>query len=69
MPSLPLSARLGDPVIDTVARSIFTLFPRCMVCGETIACYEDADVRILSQRVVHREPCTPAQPRSSAEGP
>ena len=44
-----------------MARSIYALFPRCMRCGEPIACYEDADVRILSHRVVHREVCEPRE--------
>jgi hypothetical protein len=40
-----------------MARSIYTMFPRCMRCGEPIARYEDADVRILTNRVVHRGRC------------
>lgn len=54
---LPLSAHADDPILDTIARSIFTLFPRCMKCGERIERYEDAEVRILANRVVHRAEC------------
>jgi hypothetical protein len=54
---MDIAARSDDPAVDEMARSIFALFPRCMRCGETIARYEDADVRILSHRVVHRKPC------------
>lgn len=54
MAPLPLSARVGDPVLDTIARSIFALFPRCVKCGERIERFEDAEVRILTSRVAHR---------------
>ena len=54
---MDITARHGDPALDEVARSIFALFPRCMRCGEMIARYEDADVRILTNRVVHRGQC------------
>ncbi len=54
---MDIAARPNDPAIDEMARSIFTMFPRCMKCGELIARFEDADVRILSHRVVHRMPC------------
>jgi hypothetical protein len=57
---MDIAARRDDPAVEEMARSIFTLFPRCMRCGETIARYEDADVRVLSHRVVHREPCVAA---------
>lgn len=54
---LPLSAHADDPILETIGRSIFTLFPRCMRCGERIERYEDAEVRILANRVVHRGRC------------
>jgi hypothetical protein len=54
---MDIAARPDDPAVEEMARSIFALFPRCMRCGEPIARYEDADIRILSHRVVHREPC------------
>jgi hypothetical protein len=57
--AMDIAARPDDPAVEELARSIFALFPRCMRCGEPIARYEDADVRILSHRVVHREPCAP----------
>jgi hypothetical protein len=43
--------------VDQLARSIYAMFPKCMRCGEPIASFEEADVRILSHRVVHRERC------------
>ena len=49
--------RYNDPILDTIARSIFAFFPRCRECGEPITRFEDADVRILTQRVVHRDRC------------
>ena len=49
------------PAVDEMARAIYALFPRCMRCGEPIARYEDADVRILSHRVVHRGACAEAE--------
>jgi hypothetical protein len=54
---MDIASRPDDPAIDEMARSIYALFPRCMRCGEPIARYEDADVRILSHRVVHRGRC------------
>ncbi len=49
--------RYDDPILDTIARSIHTFFPRCLKCGEPIEAFEDADVRILTNRIVHRKPC------------
>jgi hypothetical protein len=60
---MDIAARPDDPAIDELARSIYTMFPRCMRCGELIPRFEDADVRILSHRVVHRNECSaPAKP-------
>ena len=58
---MDIAARRDDPALEELARSIFALFPRCMRCGEPIARYEDADVRVLSHRVVHRAPCASAE--------
>jgi hypothetical protein len=33
------------------------MFPNCHRCGQTIARFEDADVRVHAQRVVHRGSC------------
>ena len=55
---MDIAARPDDPAINELARSIYTMFPRCMRCGELIARFEDADVRILSHRVVHRAQCS-----------
>jgi hypothetical protein len=54
---MDIASRPNDPAVDEMARSIYALFPRCMRCGEAIPRYEDADVRILSHRVVHRGKC------------
>lgn len=66
---LPLSAHADDPILDTIARSIFTLFPRCMKCGARIERYEDAEVRILANRVVHRGACPVVDDRPGAPLP
>jgi len=60
---MDIAARPDDPAIDELARSIYAMFPRCMRCGEPIARYEDADVRILTHRVVHREGCSREEQR------
>ena len=57
---MDIAARHDDPVLDEIARSVFSLFPRCMRCGLEIPRYEDADVRILTNRVVHRDRCAAA---------
>jgi hypothetical protein len=54
---MDIAARHDDPAVEELARSIYSMFPRCMRCGEAIARYEDADVRILTHRVVHRGRC------------
>jgi hypothetical protein len=56
---MDIAARRDDPAVEEMARSIYSLFPRCMRCGALIARYEDADVRVLSHRVVHRVSCSP----------
>ena len=58
---MDIAARTDDPAVEELARSIFALFPRCMRCGQPIERYEDADVRVLSHRVVHRAPCVPTE--------
>ena len=57
---MALSGRPDDPILEQIARDIFALFPHCHRCGQMIARFEDADVRILVQRVVHRGACPPA---------
>jgi hypothetical protein len=54
---MPISGRFNDPVVEQVARDMFALFPHCHRCGARIERFEDADVRILVQRVVHRDGC------------
>ena len=54
---MDIAARPDDPAVDEMARSIYAMFPRCMRCGDEIARYDDADVRILSHRVVHKGKC------------
>jgi len=58
---MDIAARHDDPAIDELARSIYTMFPRCMRCGEPIARYEEADVRIMTHRVIHRGRCADAE--------
>jgi hypothetical protein len=64
-----LFSRRGDPILDVIARDTFALFPRCHRCGERIARFEDAEVRVLVLRVVHRGPCPtlPAAEAAAAE--
>jgi hypothetical protein len=54
---MPLSSHHDDPILDQIARDIFALFPHCHRCGRKIDRFEDADVRIHVQRVVHRGKC------------
>lgn len=56
---ISLATRHGDPILDLIARSVFALFPHCMKCGQRIERFEDAEVRILQYRVVHRGACPP----------
>jgi hypothetical protein len=65
---MDIAARHDDPAVEEMARSIYTMFPRCMRCGEPIERYEDADVRILTHRVVHRGACADAE-TGAAEAP
>jgi hypothetical protein len=58
---MALSGRSDDPKLEQMARDVFAMFPQCHRCGQTIARFEDADVRVHVQRVVHRERC-PAPP-------
>ena len=55
--AMDIAARHDDPALEEMARSIFALFPKCMRCGLEIARFEDADIRILTNRVVHRGTC------------
>jgi hypothetical protein len=54
-----LSGRRDDPKLEQLARDVFTMFPNCHRCGQPIARFEDADVRVHTQRVVHRGVCPP----------
>jgi hypothetical protein len=58
---MDIASRPHDPAVEEMALSIYALFPRCMRCGEPIGRYEDADIRILSHRVVHRGACADAE--------
>jgi hypothetical protein len=58
---MPISGRHDDPLLDQLARDTFALFPHCHRCGQQILRFEDADVRVHVQRVVHRGAC-PALP-------
>lgn len=57
---MPLSGRPDDPMLDQIARDAFALFPACHRCGQRIERFEDADVRVHVQRIVHRGECPPA---------
>ncbi len=59
---MPISGRHDDPLLEQFARDTFALFPICRRCGQRIASFEDADIRVHTQRVVHREPCQPGGP-------
>ena len=54
---MPLSGRADDPMLEQLARDVFAMFPQCHRCGQTIERFEDADVRVHVQRVVHRDHC------------
>ena len=54
---MDIRSRPDDPQVEQLARQIFTMFPKCVKCGQDIATYEEADVRVLSHRVVHKKPC------------
>ena len=56
---MALSGRANDPKLEQLARDVFAMFPQCHRCGQTIARFEDADVRVHVQRVVHRGHCPP----------
>jgi hypothetical protein len=63
---MPLFSRRGDPMLDQIARDTFALFPNCHRCGQRVARFEDADVRVLVQRIVHRGPCPVTRASSEA---
>lgn len=54
---MPLSSRHRDPILEQIARDTWTLFPQCHLCGQLIERFEDADIRVHVQRVVHRGEC------------
>jgi hypothetical protein len=54
---MPLSSRYDDPILEQLARDAFALFPHCLRCGVAIDRFEEADLRIHVQRVVHRDRC------------
>jgi hypothetical protein len=62
-----IRSRPADPAVEELARSIYAMFPNCMRCGHPIDAYEEADVRILTHRVVHRGQC--ARSDGQREGP
>jgi hypothetical protein len=66
---MPLFSRHGDPMLDQIARDTFALFPNCHRCGGRIEHLEDADVRVLVQRVVHRGACPAPAAAVEAERP
>ncbi len=58
-PPMPLSSRIDDPILEQIARDTFALFPKCHRCGRRIESFEEADVRLHVQRIVHRGACPP----------
>jgi hypothetical protein len=54
---MPLSGRYDDPILEQIARDTFALFPHCYHCGQRIERFEDADVWVHIQRVIHRGAC------------
>lgn len=54
---MALSGRADDPKLEQLARDVFAMFPQCHRCGQTVERFEDADVRVHVQRVVHRGRC------------
>jgi hypothetical protein len=54
---MPLSGRHNDPILEQIARDTFALFPQCQLCGQRIERFEDADVRVHVQRIIHRNGC------------
>jgi hypothetical protein len=69
---MPLFSRHRDPLLDQIARDTFALFPNCHRCGQRIGRFEDADVRVLVLRVVHRGTCpslSEADPVSQIDAP
>lgn len=63
---MPLFSRHRDPMLEQIAHDTLALFPNCHRCGQPIARLEDADVRVLVQRVVHRGGCPAAAPAEAA---
>ena len=55
-----LSGHRIDPALEALARAVYTLFPQCVRCGRIVERFEDADVRVFANRVVHRGECPPA---------
>lgn len=59
---MPIFSRHRDPMLEQIAHDTFALFPNCHRCGQRITRLEDADVRVLVQRVVHRGGCPAPAP-------
>jgi hypothetical protein len=68
-PAMPLSSRHDDPILDQIARDTFALFPHCHRCGQRIARFEDADIRVHVQRAVHRDACPASAVRETEVPP
>jgi hypothetical protein len=54
---MALATHYDDPILDEIARAVFALFPACVRCGRLIDVFEDADLLVHSNRVVHRGHC------------
>jgi hypothetical protein len=63
-----IRSRPADPAVEQLARQIFAMFPKCMKCGRVIETFEDADIRVLSHRVVHKGMCGAGSKEESSAG-
>jgi hypothetical protein len=54
---MPLATHYDDPILEEIARAVFALFPACVRCGRKIDQFEDADLLVHSNRVVHGGRC------------
>jgi hypothetical protein len=54
---MALATHYDYPILDEIARAVFALFPSCVRCGRRIEHFEDADLLVHSNRVVHRGHC------------
>jgi hypothetical protein len=66
---MSLSAHHDDPVLETLARELYALFPTCLRCSLPIAQIEESEVLVHRQRLVHRGACAPCTEPAAGAGP